>query len=149
MFLPKSVGMTFLHNKFITFIPMALIDGKKFRKIIQKYGCLDEVLEEITYVIYKNYEVKEKVSFGRCLVEVLDFKKRRIMPLRQIRYFDLAFSFWLNPDCKSDNDEICIKVDFEAAEEISLEEYEKREEIVPMEETLRAAKKIINPIYIE
>ena len=126
---------------------MALIDGKKFSKITQNYGFESDVLDEVTCFIYKNCELKETMSVSRCVVEVLDLAKRRIIPRKQIRYFDLVFSYYSIPKYKPESTKTYIHIVFEAAEELTKEEFERRKEALSGEEVLRKAKEIINPVY--
>ena len=70
------------------------------------------------------------------------------MPCKQTRYFELVFSFWRTLDSNPTTTYTYIQIDFEAAEELTLDEYERRKETLPLDEVIRQAKEIINPIYM-
>ena len=43
--------------------------------------------------------------------------------------------------------DLVLEITYEAAEELTMEEFERRKETLPMETVLRDAKEIINPNY--
>ncbi|HUX56666.1 MAG TPA: hypothetical protein VMV77_06815 [Bacteroidales bacterium] len=51
---------------------MALINGRKFSKIIHRYRCDDNVLQQVREHILSNYWQSEQLEEGRCHVTLTD-----------------------------------------------------------------------------
>jgi hypothetical protein len=126
---------------------MALINGNKFRKITQRYCCDSKVFETAREHIINNYCPSEHIQVGRCPITITDNSTRWLMPRKKNRYLDLALTSWRIPRNMPITWETYLQLTYEGAEELILDEFERRKEILPMDEVLREAKDIINPTY--
>ena len=81
------------------------------------------------------------------IVTVLDHSKRKLLPPRQTRYFDVVFLEMYYQIGKTFVGDPVLEITYEAAEELTKDEYERREEALPGEKVLREAKKLINPNF--
>ena len=126
---------------------MALIDGKKFKLIVQRYGCENKVFGDVRTHILNNYCLNDIIQPGRCLIMISNNSGRRFFLHKQYRCFDLTFTFWGIPEDLATGRRSFIHLAFEVAEEISYRELKRRAITQPEDELLRQAKEIINPIY--
>ena len=126
---------------------MALIDGKKFSKITQKYCCENKVFGDVRTCILNNYCLNDNMQTGRCLIMIWNNSGRRFFPHKKYRCFDLTFSFWGIPEDLATGRKSFIHIVYESAEEISFRELKRRAITQPEDEFLRVAKEIINPTY--
>jgi hypothetical protein len=124
---------------------MALINGDKFRKITRRYRCVDEVLKEAREHIINNYCPSEHIQVGRCLITITDNTRRWIIPRWIDKFFDLMFAFRGIPGNTPITRETYLEVTYNAAEELTKDEFERRKVTLPVDEVLRKAKEIINP----
>ena len=127
---------------------MALIDGKKFRKITQKYCCANKVFGDVRTRILNNYYLNDNRQSGRCLIMIWNNSGRKFFLHKKYKYFDLTFTFWGIPEDLATGRKSFIHRVFESVGEISWREFKKRAVTQPEDEFLRVAKEIINPIYI-
>jgi hypothetical protein len=129
---------------------MPLINGNKFKKIIRRYSCEDDVVSEFREYILTNCTLSDAIKMGRSLVTLTDNSDRWLLPKRKDRFFDVAFTYWegVPPGYKARRGVYSFGVSFEVAEELTSKEYESRKDIIPMEDTLRAAKSVINSTHI-
>ena len=126
---------------------MALIDGKKFNKITHRYRCDDEVLKQIREFIITTMIPDEDVIFNHCIVTVTDRFRRLFGRPRQPRYFHVAFYVMYYQIGEEFVGEPVLEITFDAAWELTREDYEQRmTEQTKTHILLRAAKEIINPI---
>jgi hypothetical protein len=123
---------------------MALIDGKHFSRIIQRYQCNPDILRQIREYIIGNYGTSENLEAGRCLVTLSDHNKRWLLPKRKDKYFDLVFTYWGISKYNLSRGKNDIQIEYGGAEEVSKDEFERRKESLPLAEVLRKAKEIIN-----
>lgn len=130
-----------------TFNVMAFINGDKFRKIIRRYHCDDEVLNQIREFIISTMIPDEDVIINHCIITVVDRSKRIFPRTKATRYFDVVFIVMYFQIGKSFEGEPILEITYDAAEELTKDEFERRKETLPAEEVLREAKEIINPIY--
>ena len=128
---------------------MALIDGKKFKLIVQRYGCENKVFGDVRTHILNNYCLTDYEQSGRNLIMICNNSGRNFFLQRKYRFFDLKFSFWGIPEDLATGRRSFTNIYYEGAEEISFREFKKRVVTRPEDEILREAEKIINPIYIE
>jgi hypothetical protein len=87
----------------------------------------------------------EDVVLNHCPVIVNDLSKRYFAHLRQTRYFDVGFQVMYYQIGSTFAGEPVLEITYDAAEELTKEEFEKRKEIQPSEKVLRKAQDIINP----
>src|SRR5450759_4569361 len=123
---------------------MALIDGKKFSKITQKYCCDSKIFRDVRKHILNNYCLNDNIKPGRCLIMIWNNSGRRFFLHKQYRCFDLTFTFWEIPEDLATGRKSFIHLAYEGAEEISFREFKSRANTQPEDEVLREAKKIIN-----
>jgi len=129
---------------------MALIEGKKFSKITRSYRCDDEVLKQIREFIMTTMIPDEDVIFNHCIVTIIDRSRRLFGHPRQPRYFHVAFYLMYYQIGQEFVGEPVLEITYDAAWELSKEEYElKITEQEKVHSILREAKVIINPSYIE
>ena len=125
---------------------MALIDGKKFSKITRRYHCDDEVLKQIREFIITTMIPDEDVIFNHCIVTVTHRSRRLFGRPRQPRYFQVAFYVMYYQIGEEFVGEPVLEITYDAAWELSKEEYELRmTEQTKAHIFLREAKEIINP----
>jgi hypothetical protein len=127
---------------------MALIDGNKFRKIIQKYRCGDEVMRQIREFIISTMIPDEDIVLNHCPVTVVDRSKRFLTRPMRTRYFDVGFYVMYYQLGQTFVGEPVIEITYEAAEKLTKDEFERRKETLPGEKVLREAKRIINSTVI-
>lgn len=72
---------------------MALIDGKKFKLIIQRYCCEDKVFGDVRRCILNNYCLNDNIQTGRCLLMIRNNSGHRFSLQKRYRCFDLRFTF--------------------------------------------------------
>jgi hypothetical protein len=70
---------------------MPLLDNRQFSKIIRRFHCDDEVKKQIREFIIMTMIPNEDVVLNHCIVTVLDMSKRKLLPPRQTKYFDVVF----------------------------------------------------------
>lgn len=129
---------------------MTGIDGKKFSKITNRYRCDDEVLSQIREFIISTMIPDEDVILNHCLVALTDRSKRLLNRSRQARYFDVVFYVMYYQIGKEFVGEPVLEITYDAAWELTKEDYEQR--MAEQKKThilLRDAKVIINPSYFE
>ena len=126
---------------------MALIDGKKFSKITQKYCCDSKVFADVRTRILNNYCLNDNIQPGRCLIMIWNNSGRRFFLHKKYRCFELTFTFWGIPEDLATGRRSFIHIAYEVAEEISFREFKRRAVTQPEDEVLRQAKEVINPIY--
>jgi len=127
---------------------MALIDGKKFSKITHRYHCDDKVLRQIREFIITSMIPDEDVIFNHCIVTVTDRSRRLFGHQRQPRYFHVAFYIMYYQIGEEFVGEPVLEITYDAAWELTREDYEQRmTEQTKAHILLRQAKEIINPIY--
>jgi hypothetical protein len=126
---------------------MALIDGKKFKLIVQRYGCENKVFGDVRTRILNNYCLNDNIQSGRCLIMIWNNSGRRLFLQKKYRCFDLTFTFWGIPGDLVTRRRSLIHIAYEGAEEISFGKFKSRAITQPEDEFLRVAKEIINPIY--
>jgi hypothetical protein len=127
---------------------MAGIDGKKFSKITRRYRCDEDVIRQIREFIITTMIPDEDVIINHCIVTVNDLSKRLFARSRQTRYFDVVFYVMYYQIGKSFIGEPVLEITYDAAWELSREDYEDRmTEQTKAHTLLREAKEIINPIY--
>jgi len=129
----------------VILVMMALIDDKNFRKITRKYRCDDEVIKQMREFIMTTMIPDEDIILNHCIVTVLDHSKRKLLPPRQTNYFDVVFYVMYYQIGKTFVGEPVLEITYEAAEELTKEEFERRKDALPGEKVLREAKKLINP----
>ena len=123
---------------------MGEMNGRKFRKIILKYNCNAFVLKQIRDSVIPNFTLGENIVFENCLLKLVDHSKRVLFRPRRTRYFHI--DFFMTYFMSGLND-LFFEIDFRDIEEISGADYERRKAILPEEEILREAKRIINPSF--
>jgi hypothetical protein len=123
---------------------MARINGLKFRKIIHKYGCDDNVIKQIKDSVVITTIPDDDIVPGNCLLKLEDLSKRYIFRARRTRYFFAKFYITYYQSAKPSSNCPFIELDFISAEEISLHYYEIRKASLPEEIILKEAKSIIN-----
>lgn len=126
---------------------MPLLNDKQFSKITRMYNCDNKIFGAVREHIINNYILKENIQVGRCLVTISDNSKRWSIIRRKDRYFDLAFTYWEFTGDISSGRRPFLHLAYDGVEELTKDELEKRIEAQPVEEVLREAKEIINPIY--
>lgn len=126
---------------------MPLLDNKQFSKIIRRYHCDDEVKKQIREFIITTMIPEEDIILNHCIVTVHDLSKRLFTRPNSPRYFDIVFIVMYYQIGKTFVGEPVIEITYDAAEELTKDEYERRKEIQPAEEVLREAKNIINSTY--
>ena len=124
---------------------MALIDSKQFSKITRRYQCNDEVKKQIREFITTTMIPKEDIVLNHCIVAVPDMSKRKLLPPRQTKYFDVVFYVMYYQIGQTFVGEPVLEITYDAAEELTKVEFERRKETMPVEEVLREAMQIINP----
>ena len=126
---------------------MALLDGKKFNLIVQRYGCENKVFRDVRKHILNNYCLNDNIQPGRCLIMIWNNSGRRFFLHKKYRCFELTFTFWGIPEDLATGRRSFIHLAYEGAEKISFREFKSRAITQPEDEVLREAKEIINPIY--
>jgi hypothetical protein len=126
---------------------MFLINGKKFSKINQEYSCDDEVLKQIREFVITTMMPDEDIVINHCIVTVVDRSNRFLNRPKETRYFDVAFSVMYYQIGSSFVGDPVLEITYNAAEELTKDEFEKRKETMPVEEVLKKAKEIINPFF--
>ena len=125
---------------------MALLNSNKFDKIVQLYGCEQEVFGDVRRHILKNYCLNDNMQHGKYLLMICNNSGRRFFLRKKFRCFDLSFSFWGIPEDLAIGRRSFIHLNYECAETISFREFKRRAINQPEDEVLRKAKQIINPI---
>jgi hypothetical protein len=126
---------------------MALIDSKKFDKIVKQYGCENKVFGDVRTSILNNYCLTENMQSGRCLIMIRNNSGRRFFLQKKYRCFDLTFKFWGIPEDLATGRRSFIHLAYERVEEISFGKFKRRAITQPEDEFLRVAKEIINPTF--
>src|SRR5450759_1633314 len=116
---------------------MALLDGKKFNLIVQKYCCDNKVFGDVRKHILKNYCLCDDLQSGRCLIIIYNKSGRRFFLHKKYRFFDLNFSFWGVPEDSATRRKSFLHLVYGSAEEISFREFKRRAVTQPEDEVLR------------
>ncbi len=125
---------------------MALINGKEFSTITRSYRCDDEVLKQIREFITTTMIPDEDIVLNHCPVTVQDRSRRILTSPKSTRYFDVGFTVMYYQISTTFEGEPILEMSYLAAEELTLEEFERRKETLPIEKVLREAEGIINEI---
>ena len=126
---------------------MALINGKEFSRLTRSYCCDDEVLRQIREFIMTSIIPDRDIVLNHCPVVVNDLSKRLLLPPRQTRYFDVGFQVMYYQTCRTIEGEPVLEITYEAAEELTKDEFERRKGTLPVEEVQREAREVINSAH--
>lgn len=124
------------------------LDGPELMGILHRYNCQKQINDRLTEIILRS---KKESGQLREFLEVTDCRGMFVIgPKYPTLYFEAAFDFrWLRgrkivlPGQLPEQDKLSIGV--VAAEQLTVEEFNKRLEAQMLEKVLSDAKKIINP----
>lgn len=127
---------------------MQLLNDKEFSKITGGYHCDDEVQKQIREFIMTTMIPDEDIIKNHCLVSVVDRSKRIFTHPKRTRYFNIVFIVMYYQIGQYFVGEPVLEITYDAAWELTREDYEDRmNEQTKAHILLREAKEIINPIY--
>ena len=125
---------------------MTGIDGKKFSMLTSRYHCDEDVLRQIREFITTTMIPDENIVLNHCILTATDLSQRKLLPLRQTRYFDVAFHVMYYQMGSTFIGEPVLEITYNAAWELSKDEYEQRmTEQTKAHILLKQAMEIINP----
>jgi hypothetical protein len=124
---------------------MALINGKQFSKLTRRYRYDDAVQHQIREFIITTMITDEDVIFNHCIVTVTDRSRRLFTRSSQPRYFQVAFYVMYYQIGNEFIGEPVLEITYDAAWELTKEEFKMRKETLPEEGVLREANEIIKP----